>query len=413
MRQKIIKVHPVQHDFLTCADRYSVYIGGRGAGKTFAGALKAGIEAQKGTTGLVIAPTYTMLKDSTFATIVKVLGETIADYNRSDMRITLRNGSIILGRSADNPDRLRGLNAAWLWMDEARDMTRDTWLIAIATLREGSGRAWITTTPHGFDWIYDTFVTGNAGAIFRARMADNPYLPKEFVENMQREYGDSGAFAAQELSGEFVTLGGGLFDVSKIEVVEQSPAVTSATRFYDLAITEKSTSDYTAGVLLGITADDRYVIQHVLRFKASLPDVLETMARQAAFDGPQVGIKLEAEKAGIIGLDYLMRDPRMAVYRIGAETPIGDKYTRAAPFASRVNAGRVQMVRGEWNRAFLDELAAFPDVQHDDQVDALSGAYHSLATYGLPISFGDNKPAPRLKEIDLFNLDPLQFGGSN
>ena len=35
--------------------------------------------------------------------------------------------------------------------------------------------------------------------------------------------------------------------------------------------------------------------------------------------------------------------------------------------------------RGTWNTEFLDELTAFPMSGHDDQVDALAGAYEHLA----------------------------------
>jgi predicted phage terminase large subunit-like protein len=33
------------------------------------------------------------------------------------------------------------------------------------------------------------------------------------------------------------------------------------------------------------------------------------------------------------------------------------------------------MVRAGWNDALHDELEAFPDVEHDDQADALSDAF--------------------------------------
>jgi predicted phage terminase large subunit-like protein len=33
---------------------------------------------------------------------------------------------------------------------------------------------------------------------------------------------------------------------------------------------------------------------------------------------------------------------------------------------------------GWWNRAFIDELCAFPNGAHDDQVDAASAAFRSL-----------------------------------
>ncbi|MDE2468069.1 MAG: phage terminase large subunit, partial [Bradyrhizobium sp.] len=55
-----------------------------------------------------------------------------------------------------------------------------------------------------------------------------------------------------------------------------------------------------------------------------------------------------------------------------------DKATRAAPLASQVNVGNVSVVRGAWNRAFLDELAGFPSAAHDDQVDAAALAFEAL-----------------------------------
>lgn len=172
--------------------------------------------------------------------------------------------------------------------------------------------------------------------------------------------------------------GNGLFDPSKIEVVETPPEIVRAVRFYDLAVTAKRTADYTVGLKLGITADERPVILDLWRAQKETPDVQEAIVQNAQIDGVSVPIRLEAEKAGIVQLQFLLRDPRMHRYVIDAKPPEGDKYTRAAPSAARVNAGRVLMVRGAWNRAFVDELAVFPMGAHDDQVDALSGAYDML-----------------------------------
>lgn len=399
-----IKAYSTQYDFLTCADRYRLFIGGRGAGKTFVGALAALQEAKPGEVGLVVAPTYSLLKTVAFDKLLK-LGRSInaiAAFNRSDMIIDLRNGARVIGRSADNPDRLRGINASWLWMDEGRDMTRETWLIAIATLREGSGRAWVTSTPHGYDWMYDVFVTGQAGRVFQATMADNPHLPAEFIAAMRGEYGEGTAFAQQELNGAFVQLGGGLFDASKIAIVDTPPDIRSMVRFYDLAVTVKQTSDYTAGVKLGVTTDNTFVVLHVDRDKLSLPDMLNRIKQNAGLDGTACAIQLEAEKAGIIGLDFLMRDSAMNGYNLQTVVPVGDKYTRAAPVASRVNAGRFVMVRGAWNRAFLDELSVFPEGGHDDQVDALSGAYKALYFSGVPLFSTVDHDTP-VYEVDTWN----------
>jgi phage terminase large subunit-like protein len=41
-------------------------------------------------------------------------------------------------------------------------------------------------------------------------------------------------------------------------------------------------------------------------------------------------------------------------------------------------------VRGRWNDPFLQELEAFPEGSHDDQVDALSGAFAALTAASAP-----------------------------
>jgi predicted phage terminase large subunit-like protein len=55
----------------------------------------------------------------------------------------------------------------------------------------------------------------------------------------------------------------------------------------------------------------------------------------------------------------------------------GDKVTRADGAASQPNI-RISVVRAPWTPALIEELAAFPSGQHDDQVDALSLAFSKL-----------------------------------
>lgn len=171
----------------------------------------------------------------------------------------------------------------------------------------------------------------------------------------------------------------GLFDTSKITIVDTLPKLIQRVRFYDLAATAKKHSDYTAGVLLGVDADENIYICHVYRVQKTPVHVEADIVQNAITDSTNTRIRLEAEKQGIVQLDYLLRKAELRPYTIDAKAPEGDKYTRAQPIASRVNAGKVFMLRGvEWNRAFLDELAVFPMGAHDDQVDALSGAYDAL-----------------------------------
>src|SRR4030095_4341028 len=50
------------------------------------------------------------------------------------------------------------------------------------------------------------------------------------------------------------------------------------------------------------------------------------------------------------------------------------------PVASRAEALKVKLVRGEWISDFLDEATSFPHSQHDDQIDSVSGAFQMIAS---------------------------------
>lgn len=201
--------------------------------------------------------------------------------------------------------------------------------------------------------------------------------PVEVLEKRREQMGEYAFGALYQQSP--LPSKGGLFDTGKIDILDYAPDCRDIVRFYDLAVTAKKHSDYTAGAKIGITKDEDIIILDMYRVQKVMPDVEKDIAQNAAIDGKQTRIRLEAEKAGIVQLDYLLRRSDMHGYTLDAKAPEGDKYTRAQPFASRVNAGKVKMVKAHWNRAYLDELAVFPMGAHDDQIDASSGAYDMLS----------------------------------
>ena len=56
--------------------------------------------------------------------------------------------------------------------------------------------------------------------------------------------------------------------------------------------------------------------------------------------------------------------------------------TRARPISAQAEAGNVKIVRGLWNDEFLRVLENFRAGKHDDEVDALSGAYEQIGGRG-------------------------------
>jgi PBSX family phage terminase large subunit len=212
---------PSQSRFVDTQAHYSAFVGGIGSGKTYTGCIRALLasQGQIGTThnaiqtpnlGAITAPTYPMLRDVTIRTFLEVAGKAVVSYRSSEHIALLTNGSEVIFRSAENPERLRGANLAWWFGDEAAFYTPDVWRIMIGRLRQFGkhGYAWIGTTPKGRNWVYQEFVQKERPdyTIFKAKTKDNIHLAPEFIESLEASY--VGDFAAQELDGEFVAFEG-------------------------------------------------------------------------------------------------------------------------------------------------------------------------------------------------------------
>lgn len=91
----------------------------------------------------------------------------------------------------------------------------------------------------------------------------------------------------------------------------------------------------------------------------------------------KVWVEQEGGSGGKESAEATVRN--LAGYAARAERVSGDKEIRAEPFAAQCEAGNVYVVEGDWNRAYLDELTAFPFGKFKDQVDASSGAFNKLA----------------------------------
>lgn len=206
--QREIELYDTQFEFVNCQDRFTAFIAGVGSGKTFGGAVKGISLAEPNTLGLVVAPTYPMLRDATLRAYQDILGDAL-DVHKGEMLGRLSNGAEILFRSADKPDRLRGPNIHWAHIDEGALCPSGTWEIVIGRLRAsgGAGPCFITSTPKGRNWLYERAPELH---VFRAHTADNPYLADAFVESLRASY--TGKFAAQELRGEFVAFEGLVYE---------------------------------------------------------------------------------------------------------------------------------------------------------------------------------------------------------
>lgn len=206
--------------------------------------------------------------------------------------------------------------------------------------------------------------------------------PERFsAEALQRikgvQSGESGAYAFEALYQQNPTpREGAFFKVSQLEIIPAAPANLKTVRAWDLAASTKG--DYTVGAKLGKDDAGLFYVLDIVRGQW-LPDERNKIMQQtAALDGRQTRIRL-AQDPGAAGVDQVQALTRMlAGYTVKAERVSGSKETRADGFASQVNAGNVKIMKGDWNRAFIEELRTFPLGKNDDQVDSVSDGFNEL-----------------------------------
>ena len=164
-------------------------------------------------------------------------------------------------------------------------------------------------------------------------------------------------------------------------LVDEIPTDLEVVRYWDLAATEKTEfndPDWTVGIKLGRDRNDGYWVLDMVRARANPGDVEKMLLNTASQDGKRVriGFGQDPGQAGKSQAQYLVR--ALCNFTVTSTPESGDKMTRFGPFSSQCRAGNVRVKRAYWNDELFRVLEGFPDLAHDDEVDACSGAYELL-----------------------------------
>lgn len=162
--------------------------------------------------------------------------------------------------------------------------------------------------------------------------------------------------------------------------------VVAWVRAWDFAATEPSADnpdpDWTAGALVGVTKDGRYVIRHIARGRWSPGKVRDAVKRHAQHDGRGTHVCLWQDP-GQAGKDQMEAyRVHMAGFALKTQVASQNKLAYADIWSPLVEQGKVYVVRGPandpWHEAFFLEGDGFPDGKYDDQIDAVSRAMLEL-----------------------------------
>jgi predicted phage terminase large subunit-like protein len=371
-----IKATQPQYDFLQNEARFRAFVGGVGSGKTYAGCLASLHAARDSERGAVVAPTYPMLKDAVIPTWNELADGGMAGFNKAEMRATMNNGAEVLFRSADKPDRLRGTNLGWFWMDEAALCGEEVWDILLGRLRLDPGTAWITTTPRGHNWVYDTFVQGESAdySITRSSSTENPHLPDAFLDSLERKYTER--FRRQEVEGEFIAVEGALWNWDIIDYDANPPGMDRIVIGVDPA---GGGPDEVGILVCGKSGGHAYVLDDA-SMKGS-PNAWASAVASAYRRHEADRIVAERNYGGdMVESTLRTADAHLPVDVISASR---GKQQRAEPVAALYEQGKVHHV-GRFNE--LEDQMTTWDPQESsespDRVDALVWAFTELMLTG-------------------------------
>lgn len=183
-----------------------------------------------------------------------------------------------------------------------------------------------------------------------------------------------------------VLSGGNMFKRHWFKIVGAPANDCYWVRRWDLAATEEGGS-YTCGVLMGRSrAEGNFYVGDVVRARLEGEAVKKLIKQTSQLDqakygrhGYTVWVPQDPGQAGKVQVKDIAN--MLAGFDIRAERETGDKELRAQPFADQAEVGNVNLVNGEWIKAYLDEISLFPASRFKDQVDASSGAFGALILY--------------------------------
>jgi len=119
--------------------------------------------------------------------------------------------------------------------------------------------------------------------------------------------------------------------------------------------------DWTAGVLIGKTKDQRYVIVDVVRFRARFGEVMQKIIETAKSDpeGTHIIIPQEPGQAGKAAGQMMLKDLLGEGFPARMRPSNKSKVVRFQPFAAAAQAGLIDYLEAPWNEVYFSELEGF------------------------------------------------------
>ncbi len=150
---------------------------------------------------------------------------------------------------------------------------------------------------------------------------------------------------------------------------------------WDTAYKGKTTNDYSVCTIWGVANNGFYLLE-VFRERLEFPELKRACISAYERDKPQT-VYIEDEASGQSLIQELRRETRLPILPVKVDK---DKVLRANAVTPLIESGRVYLPEyASWLHDYIEELSAFPNAAHDDQVDSTTQALQQMAN---PIRYG-------------------------
>jgi phage terminase large subunit-like protein len=338
-----------------------VVLGGRGAGKTRAGAewVRAQVEGAtpedrgKARHVALVAETY----DQALAVMVKGQSGILAcsppdrrpRWVSGERLLIWPNGAEARVYSAHDPEALRGPQFDLAWADELAKWpkARETWDMLQFALRLGTEpRAVVTTTPRNVAILKELLKRDSTVRTHAGTEANRAFLAQSFIEEIRARYGNT-RLGRQEIDGELLgDVEDALWSRAAIDAarVSEVPAGARVIVAVDPPVTGHEGSDACGIVVVGVVTDGpirdwRAVVIEDCSLRAASPTRWAEAAAAAYHRHGAERMVAEVNQGGDL-VETIMRqvDPLVNYRPVRAAR---GKAARAEPVAALYEQGRV------------------------------------------------------------------------
>jgi phage terminase large subunit-like protein len=348
-------------------------MGGRGSGKTRAGAEWVHEQASKSAEPLRIALVAETLADGRevmvdgISGILRIARRFRPDYEVSRRRLVWPNGSVAQLFSSEDPDSLRGPQFHLAWGDELAKWKhpQETWDMLQFGLRLGeSPRQMITTTPRPLPLIKAIMADGRTVTRRMTTAENSAHLAASFLAHVEGRYGGT-RLGRQELDGEFLEdREDALWSRAMLESARIRLAVpmTRIVVGVDPPASEKARASCCGIVIAGLDATGRAVVlaDHSVEGASPAEWGRKVVAACRRFDADRVVVEIN-QGGDMVSAVLRSLEVNLPISTVRASR---GKYLRAEPVAALYEQGRV---------AHLGHLTALEDQMCDFGSDGLSG----------------------------------------